>query len=354
MGKKLVLIDGNSIINRAFYGIPELTNKDGLHTNAIYGFLNIMFKIMEEEEPEYMLVAFDEKAPTFRHKMYEEYKGTRKPMPDELREQVPVLREILCAMNICIFSREGIEADDILGTMARKGEKEGYTVSVVSGDRDLLQLATDKIMVRIPKTRAGKTVVEDYHAPEVIEKYGVTPLQIIDMKGLMGDSSDNIPGVPGVGEKTAIKLLTLYGTVENVIAHVDEITPKRAKEAVKNNIALAKLSKELATIKTDCKLGISIEQCVLKDLYNKKAYGLLQSLDIKSLLGRFDGDKTGNPGVEKNFVVLRTREEWAAFADSAQKGDPVGVRAFYDGAEESSSRHGGLFFERENSFLFNR
>ena len=309
MGNKLVLIDGNSIMNRAFYGVPELTNKEGLHTNAVYGFLNIMFKIMEEEEPTHIMVAFDEKAPTFRHKMYDDYKGTRKAMPDELGEQMPVIREILQAMNICIHSKEGIEADDILGTMARKGEKEGFDVVVVSGDRDLLQLATDSIKVRIPKTRGGKTVVEDYYPAEVIEKLGVTPPQVIDLKGLMGDSSDNIPGVPGVGEKTALKLLTLYGTVENVIAHVDEIPQKRAREAVRENIPLAKLSKELATIKTDCRLGITTEQCRVEDMYNSRAYHLIQSLDIKSILKRFDQDMAGDKGLEKNFISIGTKGE---------------------------------------------
>lgn len=329
MDNKFVLIDGNSIMNRAFYGVPDLTNKDGLHTNAIYGFLNIMFKVMEEEQPTHMLVAFDLKAPTFRHKMYEEYKGTRKPMPEELREQVPVLKEVLEAMNIKIFAKEGIEADDILGTMARKGEKDGYEVSVVSGDRDLLQLATDKIKVRIPKTKAGKTVVEDYNTAQVIEKYGVTPLQIIDLKGLMGDSSDNIPGVPGVGEKTAVKLLTLYGTVENTIAHVDEITPKRAKEAVKNHIELAKLSKTLATIKTDCKLGISMDDCLVEDMYNEKAFGLLQSLDIKSILNRFGKEASGNQGIEKNFKVIQNQKEWDKFIDGIGEKDVLGVRAVF-------------------------
>ena len=217
MENKLVLIDGNSILNRAFYGVPDLTNREGLHTNAIYGFLNILFKILDEEEPSHLLIAFDEKAPTFRHKMYEEYKGKRKPMPAELSEQVPVIRNLLQVMNIRIYAEEGIEADDILGTMAKKAEQEGYLVSIVSGDRDLLQLATDTILVRIPKTSRGKTVVEDYHTPQVIEKYSVTPSQIIDLKGLMGDASDNIPGVPGLGEKTAVKILTMFGTVENAI-----------------------------------------------------------------------------------------------------------------------------------------
>lgn len=341
MENKLVLIDGNSIINRAFYGVPDLTNKEGLHTNAIYGFLNIMFKIMEEEEPSHMLVAFDRKAPTFRHKMYEEYKGTRKPMPEELREQVPVLKDVLQAMNIMIFSQEGIEADDILGTMARKGEKEGFDVSVVSGDRDLLQLATDKIKVRIPKTKGGKTLVEDYNTAQVIEKYGVTPLQIIDLKGLMGDSSDNIPGVPGVGEKTAVKILTMFGTVENAIAHVEEITPNRAREAVKNNIPLAKMSKTLATIKTDCKLGISMEQCLVEDMYNEKAYHLIQTLDIKSILNRFGDDTGADKGIEKNFVTITSRKDWETFIKSIEKGEPIGVRTVFRQSEEMAQDGAG-------------
>lgn len=329
MDNKLVLIDGNSIINRAFYGVPELTNREGLHTNAIYGFLNILFKTMEEEEPSHLMVAFDEKAPTFRHKMFDAYKGTRKPMPEELREQVPVLKEILQAMNICIYSQEGIEADDILGTMAKKGEREGYAVSVVSGDRDLLQLATDTILIRIPKTRGGKTVVEDYHAAQVIEKYHVTPSQIIDLKGLMGDSSDNIPGVPGVGEKTAVKILTVFGTIENAIEHVEEITPNRAREAVRNNVELAKMSKELATIKTDCKLGITMEECLVEDMFNEKAYHLIQSMDLKSILKRFDQDTARDQKIEKNFVALTTREEWFAFTEKIEKKQPVAVRAVF-------------------------
>lgn len=329
MEKKLVLIDGNSIINRAFYGVPDLSNKNGLHTNAIYGFLNIMFKLMDEEEPTHMLVAFDEKAPTFRHEMFEEYKGTRKAMPEELREQVPVLKELLQAMNLRIFSQAGIEADDILGTMAKKGEKEGYTVVVVSGDRDLLQLATDTIMVRIPKTRAGKTVVENYHTAEVIEKYQVTPSQITDLKGLMGDSSDNIPGVPGVGEKTAVKILTMFGTVENALAHVEEITPNRAREAVKNNVSLARLSKQLATIKTDCKLGVSMEECLVEDMYNAKAFQMIQALDIKSVLKRFDQEQSIDSKWEKNFVTLTNKKEWQEFLTGIKEGEPVAIKAIY-------------------------
>ncbi len=354
MENKLVLIDGNSIINRAFYGIPDLTNRDGLHTNAIYGFLNIMFKIMDEEEPSHMLVAFDRSAPTFRHKMYEEYKGTRKPMPEELRQQMPVLQEVLQAMNIMICAKDGIEADDILGTMAAKGEREGYEVAVVSGDRDLLQLATDRVMVRIPKTRGGKTLIEDYHTAQVIEKYSVTPSQIVDLKGLMGDQSDNIPGVPGVGEKTAVKILLSFGTVENAIEHVDEITPNRAREAVRNHIELAKLSKTLATIKTNCKLGIQMEQCRVRDMFNEKAYQAIQALDIKSLLKRFGKNTGGGTGLEEKFRVIDSEKEWTAFLNLLEDGEPLGIKTvFRENGEvtRDSSGQMTLAFAQEKSRL---
>lgn len=338
---KLVLIDGNSIINRAFYGVPDLTNKEGLHTNAIYGFLNILLKVIEEEDPTHMLVAFDVKAPTFRHKMYEEYKGTRKPMPDDLREQVPVLKEVLAAMNIRMKEQEGVEADDILGTMARLGESGGYEVVVVSGDRDLLQLATDRIKVRIPKTKGGKTVVEDYYSPQVIEAYGVTPLQIIDLKGLMGDSSDNIPGVPGVGEKTAVKILTLFGTVENAIAHVDEITPNRAREAVKNNIELARLSKELATIKTDCKLGIKPEECAVGDIFTEEAYRIVQRLEFKSMMGRFQKDAGADLSIEKHFREIRKKSEFLDLIEACGTAPAVSVKLLSRRKGEGSAEPGG-------------
>ena len=202
MAEKIVLIDGHSILNRAFYGVPDLTNAEGLHTNAVYGFLNIMFKVLDEEKPEYLVVTFDVHAPTFRHKMYAEYKGTRKPMAEELRQQVPVIKEVLQAMGIYTIEQAGLEADDLLGTLSKRCESLGMEVAIISGDRDTLQLATEHTMIRIPKTKQGRTEVEDYHAAEVQECYGVTPTEFIDVKALMGDTSDNIPGVPGVGEKT--------------------------------------------------------------------------------------------------------------------------------------------------------
>ena len=205
MSEKIVLIDGHSILNRAFYGVPDLTNAEGLHTNAIYGFLNILFKILEEERPDYLTVAFDVHAPTFRHKMFSDYKGTRKPMAEELRQQVPVMKEVLRAMKIKIVEQEGLEADDLLGTIAGIGERAGMDVVILSGDRDLLQLATDHVKIRIPKTKQGKTEIEDYYAADVKARYQVTPQEFIDLKALMGDASDNIPGVPSIGEKTATR-----------------------------------------------------------------------------------------------------------------------------------------------------
>ena len=228
MSEKLVLIDGHSILNRAFFGLPDLTNAEGIHTNAVYGFLNIMFKILEEEQPDYLTVAFDVSAPTFRHKMFEAYKGTRKPMADELRQQVPLIKEMLAAMGICIVEKEGYEADDLLGTIAGMGERAGMEVAVISGDRDLLQLATDHVMIRIPKTKKTGTEIENYHAADVMERYLVTPKEFIDVKALQGDTADNIPGVPGIGEKTATALISQYHSIDAVHENAAVIKPPRA------------------------------------------------------------------------------------------------------------------------------
>ena len=288
MSEKIVLIDGHSILNRAFYGVPDLTNSEGLHTNAVYGFLNIMLKILDEEKPDYLTVAFDVKHPTFRHEMYAEYKGTRKGMPDELREQVPLIQEVLQSMGVRIVMKEGFEADDVLGTIAKMAEKKEMEVSLVSGDRDLLQLASDKIKIRIPKTKRGGTEIEDYYTEDVVEKYGLQPCQIIDLKGLMGDSSDNIPGVPGIGEKTAVKILTAYPTVESAYENLEQVTPKRTHDLLEANKELAFLSKQLATIKTDCELEYSLEDARFPELFNEASFGMIKRLEFKSLLKRFD------------------------------------------------------------------
>lgn len=322
--KKIVLIDGHSILNRAFYGVPDLTNSEGLHTNAVYGFLNILFKILDEEKPEYLTVAFDVKHPTFRHEMFREYKGTRKPMPLELHEQVPVIKEVLIAMGIKVIERPGYEADDILGTIARTCEKEGIQVSLISGDRDLLQLASDVIKIRIPKTKKGGTEIEDYNTKEVIEKYHVTPEQIIDLKGLMGDASDNIPGVPGIGEKTAAKIIGMFSSVENAYEHIDEVIPNKAKESLRTNYEMAVLSKKLATIKTDCELDFTVEQSSFENLFNEEAFLLFKRLEFKNLLTRFQGNIEHHNEMEQYFKVI----------DSLDKAEELFQKAEEKGSEK--------------------
>lgn len=287
MSGKLVLIDGHSILNRAFYGVPDLTNAEGLHTNAVYGFLNIMFKILEEEKPDYLTVAFDVKHPTFRHEMFKEYKGTRKPMPAELHEQVPVLKELLKAMKIQVMELPGYEADDLLGTLAKRAEADGHNVRIVSGDRDLLQLATDKIMIRIPKTKQGGTEIENYNARDVVDKYQVTPLEFIDLKGLMGDSSDNIPGVPGIGEKMAIKVISTFHSIENAYEHIDEVEPKRAGNLLREGIESARMSKILATINTDAPIEVDYKNGTLDEMYNDEALAIINKLEFRKMAEKF-------------------------------------------------------------------
>ena len=319
MSEKIVLIDGHSIINRAFYGVPDLTNSDGLHTNAIYGFLNIMFRILDEEKPDYLAVAFDLKAPTFRHQMYDAYKGTRKPMPEELREQVPVLKEVLQAMGIPLLMKEGFEADDLLGTAARVSEEKGINAVIVSGDRDLLQLATDNVLIRMPKTKRGTTEIENYYAADVKEAYQVNPPQIIELKALMGDASDNIPGVPGIGEKTATNLIVAYGSIENAYAHVEEIKPNRAKEALRNHYDMAKMSKKLATICVQAPLELSWENAKLTNLYTPEVYEWFKKLNFKKLLSRFDLTGTELPSVPEVKRVTELGEAESIFAKAADQ-----------------------------------
>lgn len=229
---KLMLIDGHSILHRAYYGVPDLTNAEGLHTNAVFGFLNIMFRLLDEEKPDYLAVAFDLGEPTFRHQMYKEYKANRNPMPSELFEQVDLIKHVLSSMNIPILTMVGFEADDILGTVAKETQKKGEEVVVISGDRDLLQLADKKIKIRIPKTSKGVTEIYDYYPEDVKREYGVTPEEFIEVKALMGDSSDNIPGVPSIGQKTATAIIAAYQSIENAYAHLEEIKPPRAKKSI--------------------------------------------------------------------------------------------------------------------------
>ena len=332
MSEKIVLIDGHSILNRAFYGIPDLTNAEGLHTNAVYGFLNILFKILEEEQAGYLAVAFDLKAPTFRHKMYEAYKGTRKPMPEELREQVPVIKEVLQAMGIPIITKEGYEADDILGTLSVKAEKEGMEVTILSGDRDLLQLATDHIQIRIPKTKRTGTEVENYYAADVKERYLVTPAEFIDVKALMGDTSDNIPGIPGVGEKTATKIIAQYGSIENAYAHVEEIKPNKAKESLKEHYDLAQLSKALAAINKESPVSLDLEQAEIKNLYTKEAFAWFKRLEFKNMLSRFQTEELPLEQAE-TYVRITEFSDAAEIFAKAEQAENLGFQCILEGKQ---------------------
>ncbi|HHX55963.1 MAG TPA: DNA polymerase I [Clostridiales bacterium] len=309
MNKKIVLIDGFSILFRAFYGLPSLTNSAGEPTNAVYGFLNILFKILDDESPDLLTIAFDVSGPTFRHDMYEEYKGTRKPMPEDLVPQVPLIKEVLTAMKISIVEKAGYEADDIIGTLANKSEKLGYDVSVVSGDRDLLQLATEKVKIIIPKTKRTGTEIEEYFAKDVKEKYQVSPTEFIDVKGLMGDASDNIPGVPGIGEKTATKIIVEYGSIENAHAHIEDIKPKRAKESLGENYDIALLSKELATIITECELDFNIKDSTFDDIYNEDVFVIFKKLEFQNFLNRFDMEVNSYDKIEDHFTLISSLDK---------------------------------------------
>lgn len=307
MTKKLLLLDGLSIANRAFYGIPLLSNKSGNYTNAIYGFLNIMLSMIEKEKPDLIGVAFDVSAPTFRHTQFEAYKGTRKGMPEELRSQIPVLKEVLKLMTIHQIEQAGYEADDLLGTLAKEGEKEGFDVVVVSGDRDLLQITSDKINLKIPKTKLTGTEIESYFAKDVVEKYEVTPLEFIDVKGLMGDTSDNIPGVPGIGEKTAIKLIKQYGSIENLYEHLDEIKQKKLNENLTTYKEQALTSKMLATIICDVDLGQIEWDTFDYDLKpSQEAVAMLKDLEFKKIIAKLPVEEAQET---KDLEVSRLTED---------------------------------------------
>ena len=356
MSSKIVLIDGHSILNRAFYGLPDLTNAEGLHTNAIYGFLTIMFKLLEEEKPEYLTVAFDVHAPTFRHKMYAEYKGTRKPMADELRQQVPVIKEVLHAMGVKTIECAGLEADDLIGTLSNRCENEGMEVTVISGDRDLLQLATEHVKIRIPKTKQGKTEIEDYYAKDVEERYQVTPKEFIDLKALMGDTADNIPGVPSIGEKTATKIITQYHSIEEAHEHVDELKPPRASKALSEHWDLAVLSKELATINVKADLPYELSEAKLGNLYTEEAYIFFQKLEFKNLLSRFDVSAPANK-VEDGFKIITSKSEAEKVFVQAEEASTIGAVIFKDlenvlplFADQAGLGGIGLCFSKEESY----
>ena len=318
--EKLVLIDGNSIMNRAFYGImgsKMLTTKDGKYTNAIYGFLAILFKILEDIEPQYIAVAFDLKGPTARHEMYEGYKANRHGMPDELAEQMPIIKEILRTMNIDIIEKQGYEGDDILGTLAKYGEKQGLDVTILSGDRDTFQLASDHITIRIPRTKAGKTETENYDRAKVLEEYGLEPEQLIEVKALQGDTSDNIPGVPGIGPKTAISLIQKYHTVkelyEKIEAGEDDLKGKQ-RENIVNNKEMAELSRKLGEINTQVPVDDTLEDIKLEEWDKQKVLEIFEELRFNRYIERFklrDGASVSTDGedlAKEKLDIVETTE----------------------------------------------
>jgi DNA polymerase I len=319
---KLILIDGNSIAYRAYYALPLLSNASGQYTNAVYGFTMMLMKILEDEKPTHMLVAFDAGKTTFRHKDFQEYKGTRKETPNELREQFPLIKEVLDAFQIPYFEESGYEADDIIGTLSKTCDRKELDIRIVSGDKDLLQLVNDRVHVLL--TRKGITEVEHYDRKAIDEKYGLKPEQIIDLKGLMGDASDNIPGIPGVGEKTALKLLRLYPSVEEVIEHADELPGKKLREKVKEHQEQALLSKKLATIFTDVPLSLELDDLALKERDEEKIISLFKKLSFNTLLSRLspqEGRKDDRDLKSISYHRIETGEALGPWESFFSKGD---------------------------------
>lgn len=328
MPGKFVLIDGNSLLYRAFYAIPMLSNSKGFITNAVYGFCNMLLKIIGEEKPEYIAVAFDKGKIVFRHQDYEQYKATRKPMPDELRPQLPVLKDLLCAMNIALFECEGYEADDIIGALSKLGEAENLQVLIVTGDRDALQLVSERTNVLL--TKKGITEIERYNEAALQEKYCLTPAQMIDLKGLMGDSSDNIPGIPGVGEKTALKLVQDYGDLENVLAHAEDFAGKKLGLLLVEYADQARLSRKLAVIERTLPLDLSVAGCRAAEPDYNKVLEMLKELEFKGLLQAFQDRK--NASAPRLFAEeMQTEQPAVRSTDSAQ-----GLSEYLEGQKSGS------------------
>lgn len=309
MQKKLMLIDGHSMLNRAFYAVPLLTNKEGHYTNAIYGFFNIFFKFIDEEQPDFVAVTFDLPKPTFRHLKFSEYKGTRKKMPEELRQQVPILKQFLEKMNIKIYEKAGFEADDVLGTIAKKAESINIYTTIISGDKDLLQLASDKIKIKIPKTKNGKTEVDSYFKETVFEKYGVSPEEFIEVKALMGDKSDNVPGVTGIGEKTAIKIIKEFKTVENAIKNAQNIKPNKISQNLINEQEKALLSKYLVTIEINVPIDFLPEDLSFKNMFNEDSYKMFKQYEFKSFLSKFNSIRENKKNEEINLEIITSFDD---------------------------------------------
>ncbi len=299
---KFIIIDGNSLMHRAFYALPNLTNSKGFHTSVIYGFVNMINKILEEYKPQYIGIAFDRKAPTFRHLEYAEYKAGRHKMAEEMAEQIPVLKEVLAAMNIKQAEIDGFEADDIIGTVAAKCDENGIPALIVTGDKDAFQLISDNVHTLM--TKKGISEIEEYDIAKLKETYGIAPTQITDLKGLMGDASDNIPGVPGVGEKTALELIHQFGTVENVLQNVSEIKKNKVRENVSNNMEQALFSKKLATIVRDVPIEFGLDDYTLKEFDKEKLYKLFTELEFKALIEKMCSNLPTDSVIEAIEIIV--------------------------------------------------
>ena len=342
--KKLLILDSNSLMNRAFYALPPLTNSEGVHTNAIYGFTNMLLKMKGDINPDYIVAAFDKKAPTFRHKEYDDYKAGRKKMPEELAEQFPIIKEMLKLLGIKIYEIEGFEADDIIGTTAKLAAKEGMEVFIVTGDKDALQLADNNINVII--TKKGVSETAQYNKEQFIEEFGVTPTQFIDVKGLMGDKSDNIPGVPGVGEKTAYKLIKEYGSVEGVLNNIDSISGKKLKENLEAYSEQAIFSKKLATIMVEVPLDNIIEDIKNVEEMNKSGLKeLLIKLQMKSSLAKFIGEDEETK--EINYEVINSQEQLSKFLKD--KKTYYIAYSIFESSLNSNRKLKALYFGNNNS-----
>ena len=345
MKKKLLLIDGNSIMNRAFYGImgsKMLMTTDGKYTNAVYGFLAILFKNLEDLNPDYMAVSFDLKAKTARHKLYEGYKANRHGMPEELADQMPVIKDILRAMNIDIVEKEGYEGDDILGTLSKYGEAQGLDVIILSGDRDTFQLASDNITIRIPRTKQGKTEVDDYDRQKVLEEYGVEPRSLIEVKGLQGDTSDNIPGVPGIGPKTAINLVKKYGTIENLYKQIEEGTDDlkgKQKESIVNNKEMAFISRQLGEIDVNVPLDDTLEVLKVEEWDKEKVLELFKVCNFKKYIERFNLDGAlSSKDNKKDLEHLFKINSEISIKEAEEKLGELKKLVFYLGLEENQNK----------------
>ena len=359
MSSKLMLIDGNSILNRGFYALSKgsmLTTSTGLYTNAVFAFVNILNKHIEEFMPDYIAVAFDMKAKTIRHDMYEGYKARRKGMPDELAVQLPLVREVLAAMNIPAIEREGYEADDIIGSLALKGEKEGCEVIVLTGDRDSFQLISDKTIVVLPSTRAGKTETRIYDKQAIIEQYGIFPEQLIDVKGLMGDSSDDIPGVPSVGEKTALELIKQYKTLESVYEHIEEIKKPKLKAALLEYRQQALLSRELGTIIRNLECCGELNDLKRKELNKKELLSVFRKLEFGSLISRMnlldEEEAPEEQAVDLKIIYIKTLADLKKYIPSPVKFKTIAVLQLIDKEDSYSSHLESLAICDENTVYY--